>query len=179
MIRHADPERDAVACAAIYAQSFDAGGTTFEEQPPDAAEMASRIRAYASSHAFLVADDGGEVVGYAYANPHRERAAYRWSVEASAYVDAGHLRQGIGRELYEALIELLQRQGIRAVVAGITLPNEASVRLHESLGFEPVGVYRRIGWKLGRWHDVGWWQLDLGADDEAEPPDPRGPQRLP
>ncbi len=178
MIRHVDPERDAAACAAIYAQSFDAGGTTFEEVPPDAAEMARRIASHSSTHAFLVCERGGVVVGYAYANPHRERAAYRWSAEVSAYVDAANARQGIGRELYDALIELLRRQGIRVVLAGITLPNEASVALHESLGFEAVGVYRRIGWKLGRWHDVGWWQLDLGAEDDGEPAEPRGPQRL-
>ncbi len=178
MIRHAEPERDAAVCAAIYAQSFDAGGTTFEEVPPDAEEMGRRIAEHNSTHAFLVDERDGEVVGYAYADPHRERAAYRWSAEVSVYIEAGHRGQGVARGLYEALIELLRRQGIRRVLAGISLPNDTSVRLHESLGFEPVGVYRRIGWKLGRWHDVGWWQLDLG-EGEGEPQEPGGPQRLP
>jgi phosphinothricin acetyltransferase len=120
----------------------------------------------------------GEVAAYAYATPHRERAGYRWAADVSVYVDAAHAREGIGRELYEAVIGLLRRQGIRNVLAGIALPNEASVRLHGSFGFVQVGVYRSIGWKLGRWHDVSWWQLDLGPDDGSEPPEPLGPQRL-
>ncbi len=176
-IRHADPERDASACAAIYAQSFFAGGTTFEEVPPEAPEMGLRIREHAASHGFLVDERDGRVVGFAYAEPHRERPAYRWSADVSIYTDEAHRGEGVGRGLYEALFGLLRRQGIRMVVAGIAFPNDASVRLHESLGFEPVGIYRRIGWKLGTWHDVGWWQLDLGEGDE-EPAEPLGPQRL-
>lgn len=179
MIRHAD-EGDAAACAAIYKPSVLSAGTSFEEKPPDAAEFALRIAKHSATHAFLVSEREGEVVGFAYANPNRERAAYRWSAEVSVYVDAAHAREGVGRELYLALFGLLRRQGIRTVVAGITLPNDASVGLHESLDFGPVGVYRRIGWKLGRWHDVGWWQLDLGegsgSDDPPQPP--AGPQRL-
>jgi L-amino acid N-acyltransferase YncA len=177
VIRHADAERDAAACAAIYAQSFDVGGTTFEEEPPDAEEMGRRIARYASTHAFLVDERHGQVVGYAYAEPHRERPAYRWAVDVSVYIDSEHRGQGVGRGLYAALFGLLRRQGIRTAVAGIALPNDASLSLHTSQGFEPVGVYRRIGWKLGRWHDVSWWQLDLGEGD-GEPAEPLGPQRL-
>jgi L-amino acid N-acyltransferase YncA len=139
--------------------------------------MGRRIASHTSTHAFLVDERGGEVVGFAYANPHRERAGYRWAADVSVYVDSKHRGQGVGRELYEALIGLIERQGVRRLLAGIALPNDASVRLHESLGFEPVGVYRRIGWKLGAWHDVGWWQLDLGEVDAA-PPELLGPQRL-
>ena len=155
-----------------------AGGTTFEEEPPEAPEMGLRIREHAATHGFLVDERNGRVAGYAYAEPHRERPAYRWSVDVSVYVDESHRGQGVGRGLYEALFGLLRRQGIRTAVAGIALPNDASIRLHESLGFEPVGVYRRIGWKLGTWHDVSWWQLDLGEGD-AEPAEPLGPQQLP
>src|SRR5690349_20193611 len=127
MIRHADPARDAAACAAIYAPHVEAGVASFEERAPDEAEMARRIERCSATHAWLVSETGGEVVGYAYATPHRERAAYRWSAETSVYVAAGHERCGIGRELYETLFELLRRQGIVTVLAGITLPNDASV----------------------------------------------------
>jgi L-amino acid N-acyltransferase YncA len=121
-----------------------------------------------------VADDGsGELAGYAYGSPHRERAAYRWAADISVYVAAHRKRAGVGKALYGALIPLLARQGMRALCAGITLPNEASVAIHESFGMKPVGVYRRIGWKGGAWHDVGWWQLELeGADPPGEPGPP-------
>ena len=109
------------------------------------------------------------MVGYAYACPHRERAAYRWAVDVSVYVAAGQRGQGIGRSLYEALFERLRRQRFQVACAGITLPNEASVGLHESLGFVPVGVNRRIGWKQGAWRDVGWWQLELAPAGRRAP----------
>jgi phosphinothricin acetyltransferase len=108
----------------------------------------------------------GRVVGYAYGGPHRSRAAYNWTVEVSAYVDRATQRSGIGRELYLALFERLKQRGFRLLVAGITLPNDASVGIHEALGFERVGVYKNVGYKAGQWWDVGWWQLDMG-----EPPD--------
>jgi phosphinothricin acetyltransferase len=173
MIRGADPRTDAAACAAIYAPYVENGPISFEEHPPGAEEMGTRIEETTATHPWLVAESGGKVVGYAYACRHRERAAYRWSTDVSVYVDGAHHREGHGRRLYEALLEELRERGFWTVCAGVTLPNEASVALHEDLGFEPVGVYRRIGWKQGAWHDVGWWQLDLSPGAEDPPPEPR------
>jgi L-amino acid N-acyltransferase YncA len=121
--------------------------------------MAKRIRA---AHAWLVAERDGKVVGYAYGGRHRDRAAYDRTAEVSAYVDRNAQRTGLGRRLYTELFERLRERGFRLLVAGITLPNEASVGIHEALGFEPVGVYKNVGYKNGQWWDVGWWQLDLG-----------------
>jgi phosphinothricin acetyltransferase len=174
-IRSADPARDAAACAAIYAPSVTDAATSFELEPPDAAAFASRIAAYSASHQFLVAEQGGEVVGYAYACPQAERPAYRWAVEASVYIDAGHHGEGLGRALYTELFARLRAQGFQVVIAGVTLPNPASVGLHESMGFEPVGVLRRIGWKMGAWHDVVWWQLELAEPGGETPPEPLPP----
>ena len=129
--------------------------------------MAERIRA---AHEWLVAERDGRVVGYAYGGTHRTRAAYNRTVEVSAYVDRSTHRSGIGRELYTALFERLRERGFRLLVAGITLPNDASVGIHEALGFEPVGVYRSIGFKNGEWWDVGWWQLDLGSPPQMDRP---------
>ena len=128
--------------------------------------MAARIR---KAHLWLVAERDGKVVGYAYGGPHRDRAAYNRTVEVSAYVDRNIHRTGLGRRLYTELFDQLKERGFRLLVAGITLPNEASVGIHEALGFEPVGVYKNIGFKNGQWWDVGWWQLDLG--------DPNGPNQ--
>ena len=135
---------------------------SFETEPPSAAEMAQRIRA---AHIWLVAERDGKVVGYAYGGQHRSRAAYNWTVEVSAYVDRSAHRTGVGRLLYSELFDQLKARGFRLLVAGITLPNDASVAIHEALGFEPVGVYRNIGYKAGQWWDVGWWQLDMGAPE--------------
>ncbi len=120
--------------------------------------MAQRIAKYGASHAWLVADAGGRVTGYAYGSPHRERAAYASSCDVAVYVDPDHSRQGIGRALYGALLPLLAAKGSHAAFAGIALPNEGSIGLHEAMGFTPVGIYREVGWKLGGWRDVGWWQ---------------------
>jgi phosphinothricin acetyltransferase len=176
-IRDADPARDATACAAIYAPHVEGSAVSFEERAPDAAELASRIERYGAGHAWLVAERAGEVVGYAYATAFNERPAYRWSTNVSVYVADGAHGQGVGRALYEALFERLRECGFRMACAGITLPNEASVGLHESLGFERVGVNREIGWKAGAWRDVGWWQLELAPAREGEgpPPEPRQP----
>jgi L-amino acid N-acyltransferase YncA len=130
--------------------------------------MATRIRA---AHTWLVAERDGQVVGYAYGGVHRTRKAYQWTAEVSAYIDQRAQRQGIGRELYTALFADLRERGFRMLVAGITLPNDASVGIHEALGFTPVGVYRNVGWKFGEWWDVGWWELDLG-EPEGDPPSP-------
>ncbi len=171
-IRAADPARDAAACAAIYAPYVETTPISFEERPPDAREMGARIERVTATHPWLVAEAGGEVVGYAYACRLQERPAYRWAAEVSVYVDVAQRGHGYGRALYEALFERLRRQRLQIAWAGITLPNEASTRLHERLGFVKTGVNPRIGWKHGSWHDVSWWQLDLvpaGADDPPEP----------
>ena len=171
LIRMADPGRDAPAVADIYRPSVEAGLASFEEAAPDAAEMQRRMTTTLASTPWLVAQLDGRVVGYAYAGPHQARPGYRWSVNVSAYVVAGHTGRGIGRELYRELFAILGRQGFVNVYAGITLPNDASVGLHRSMGMELVGVYRGVGFKHGAWHDVAWYGLRL-ADPPAPPPQP-------
>ena len=172
-IRSADPARDAAACAEIYAPYVRDTAISFEDRPPDARRLAERIERFQATHQWLVAEDEGEIVAYAYGCPHRERAAYRWAADVSVYVSPEHQRRGFGRALYGELLALLHGQGLYVACAGVTLPNEGSVALHESLGFRPVGVYRRIGFKLGSWWDVGWWQLDLGEPPGHPPASPR------
>jgi phosphinothricin acetyltransferase len=164
-------EHDAPACAAIYAPYVTGTVITFEIEPPSPAEMARRITAARAAHAWLVLEEGSRVVGYAYGGPYKERAAYRWACEVSVYLETGRRRSGAGRALYEALFERLAARGFRTAVAGMTLPNPASEGLHRTMGFEPVGTWRRIGWKDGGWHDVAWVQRALadGGDPPAEP----------
>jgi L-amino acid N-acyltransferase YncA len=173
-IRPADAARDARACAEIYAPYVSQSAISFEEVAPDAHEMAKRIRRTAVAYPWLVAERDGAVVGFAYASQHRERASYRWAVDVTVYLDPAHHRRGIGRQLYEALFALLRAQGFHVACAGITLPNAASVSLHEALGFELVGIYRGIGFKDGAWRDVGWWQLQLLTPD-GTPTEPGAP----
>jgi phosphinothricin acetyltransferase len=158
-VRPATPD-DAAACAAIYAPFVEGSWISFELEPPDGAEMARRIASYAASHAWLVAEVCGVVAGYAYGSPHRERAAYASSCDVAVYVDPDHARQGIGRALYGELLPLLAEK-YHAAFAGIALPNDASIGLHRAMGFTPVGVYHEVGWKMGGWRDVGWWQRRL------------------
>ena len=174
-IRDADPERDAAACAAIYAPAVEGSVISFELRAPGREEIAARMRSYQRTHPWLVAERGGEVVGYAYACEFNPRPAYRWSAAVSVYIAAAERGRGRGRTLYEELFARLRRQGFRIACAGITLPNPASVALHERLGFEPVGVYREIGWKDGEWLDVGWWQLELAPAPAGPPPEPLPP----
>jgi len=178
MIRHADPERDAGACATIYAPYVAGAATSFEEAPPDADDFAERIERVSATHPWLVAEHDGVVVGFSYAAPHRARPAYRWTAETSVYIAAGYQGNGVGRELYGTLVELLRRQLLHVACAGVTLPNAASTALHEALGFRQVGVYRRIGFKEGAWRDVAWWQLELVEPDDGKPAEPLAPQRL-
>jgi L-amino acid N-acyltransferase YncA len=162
---------DAAACAAIYAPYVLDTAITFELEPPSAEQMAARIAASQRAHAWLVLEHESRVVGYAYGAQHNTRAAYRWSCEVSVYVEPGRRRSGAGRALYSALFERLAQRGLRTVIAGMTLPNEASEGLHRATGFEPVGVYRRIGFKGGAWHDVAWMQRAL-SDDPGPPAEP-------
>lgn len=161
---------DAPALAAIYAPIVRDTATSFELEPPDAAEMARRIARIMPRHPWLVCQEAGEVIGYAYGSEHRARPAYQWSAEVSVYVRTGGQRGGVGRQLYEALLECLAAQGYYTAVAGITLPNDASVGFHRALGFEPVGTYPNLGYKLGAWHDTGWLIRSLRAYDEAPAP---------
>ncbi|MFL6141438.1 MAG: GNAT family N-acetyltransferase [Labedaea sp.] len=169
-IRDAVPA-DAAACSAIYAPYVRETAISFETEPPSATEMAARVDAAQRGHAWVVFEDGGRVVGYAYGGPFKARLAYRWSCEVSVYLERGRQRRGGGRALYTELFNRLAARGFRIAVAGMTLPNEASVGLHRAMGFEPVGTYRRIGWKHGGWHDVAWVQRTIagGADPPAEP----------
>ena len=162
-IRAATAE-DAAACAAIYAPYVTDTTISFETEPPTQAEMAERIASAERTHAWLVLEDledGGRVVGYAYAGPWRSRPAYRWTCETSIYLEIGRRRTGSGRALYEALLARLAERGYRTAVAGMTLPNEASVALHQAMGFEPVGTFREVGRKHGQWYDVAWAQRSL------------------
>ena len=167
-IRDAVPE-DGATCAAIYRPYVTDTVITFEYESPTAEEMARRIALAEDKHAWVVLEDSpdGErsrVVGYAYAAPVKDRAAYRWACEVSVYLEQGRRRVGAGRTLYEALFERLAARGYRRLIAGMTLPNDASEGLHRAMGFEPIGVQRQIGWKHGAWHDVGWMQRPLGDD---------------
>ena len=175
-------ERDAAAIAAIYAPNITDGVASFELVPPDAAEMARRMAGILPAYPWLVCEHAGRVTGYVYASQHMARAAYQWSANVSAYIDAGSHRRGIGRALYTSLFALLRLQGFYNAYGGITLPNAGSVGLHEAMGFRLVGVYRDIGHKMGRWHDVGWWHLELQpkpAKPPAAPLDTAAAKQLP
>lgn len=152
---------DAPALLAIYAPYVERTAVSFEETVPGVDEFAARVRRSLERWAWLVAERDGRCVGYACGSTHRERAAYRWSVETSAYIDASAQRQGVGKALYRALFEALIARGYCNAYAGMTLPNDASAALHASVGFEPIGVFRRVGFKFGRWHDVAWSQRRL------------------
>jgi phosphinothricin acetyltransferase len=154
---------------------------------PSAEEFATRMKTIVETHPFLVAvtDDGdnaGAVAGFAYAAPHHERAGYRWCADVTVYIDGLHHRRGVGRQLYETLLELLRRQGFWTACAGIGLPNDASLGLHRACGFELVGIYRRVAHKRGAWQDVAWLQLDLRPDHDfaarVDPPEPGPPEHL-
>ena len=160
MIRLAD-ERDAAAVQAIYAPYVRDTAISFETEPPPVEEIASRMRSVLAHAPWLVCEHEGRVVAYAYAGRFHPRAAYQWSVEVTVYADRAHHRRGAGRALYTALLDVLRLQGFCTAVGIIALPNPQSVGLHEALGFERVGVIPAVGFKHGRWHDVGWWRLAL------------------
>ena len=176
-IRLADPDRHAPAVADIYRPAVQSSLATFEEAPPDAAAVAGRMRAVLARMPWLVAIEAGteRVLGYAYASPHHDRAGYRWSVNISVYVRPEAQGGGVGRALYEHLLDLLRRQRFVNVYAGVALPNPASEALHAAIGMERVAVYRRVGYKLGRWVDVAWFGMRLrDADDRPAEPIPIG-----
>lgn len=166
-------EDDAAQILDIYAPFCRESTVSFEIEPPSLNVMCYRIAGVLSALPWLVCDEAGLILGYAYASKHRERAAYAWSVDVSVYVRDGRRRGGLGRALYTTLFAILRLQGYYNAVAGVTLPNPGSEGLHRAMGFEPVGVYRHIGYKCGDWHDVAWSQLAL-REPEREPGLPLG-----
>lgn len=147
---------------------------SFEERVPTADEMRERIRKYTELYPWLVAEENGAILGYAYACAHRERPAYRWSVDSAIYVRENARGRGVARALYEELFRILKEQRFHSVYAGIALPNDASIALHRSMGFSLVGTYKQVGYKDGAWRDTSWWQLQLSSGD-APPQEPLKP----
>jgi phosphinothricin acetyltransferase len=170
---------DAAAIAAIYRPVVQDTAISFEIDPPDASAFEERILRTLKRHPGLVCEIAGDLAGYVYACDHRDRPAYRWSVDVAVYVHSAFRRRGVARALYASLFRILAAQGYRRAHAGIALPNPGSVALHESLGFESVGGYRSVGFKLGAWPDVGWWQLALGAPVELPPASRRSSEARP
>jgi phosphinothricin acetyltransferase len=169
-VRVANPLSDAAQCAAIYAQYVRYSTATFEYDPPDVAEMSSRITTAQTTHEWLVADSADGVAGFAYAGVWNPRPAYAWSCETTIYLHSGAVGGGIGTALYQELLDRLRARGFHQAIGRIALPNEPSVRLHESFGFVPVGVHRALGYKLGQWVDVMHTSCQLmPATSEPEP----------
>lgn len=152
---------DAEGILAIYTPIVRETTISFELEPPTAEEMRRRIESTLARFPWLVWDTSEGIGGYAYASKHRERAAYQWSADVSVYVAAAYRGRGIARALYTTLLGMLADLGYYTALAGIALPNAASVGLHEGMGFQPIGVYRNIGYKMGAWRDVGWWECEL------------------
>ncbi|WP_315731574.1 MULTISPECIES: arsinothricin resistance N-acetyltransferase ArsN1 family B [unclassified Bradyrhizobium] len=161
---------DARDIHAIYAPIVIGTAISFEIEPPSVAQIEDRIKNTLLRFPYLVCVADEKVIGYAYAGAHRERAAYRWSVDVTIYVNEEARGSGVGRSLYSALITILQRQHFHAAFAGITLPNEPSVALHKSLGFQFLGTYEEVGFKFGRWHSVSWWRRGLGNGHPVREP---------
>jgi len=169
---------DASAISAIYSPVVRKTAISFEVEPPSVEEIHRRISKIAAVYPWLVCEEDGAMQGYAYASQHRERAAYQWSVDVSVYVDERWRGQRIGRALYTSLFAILRAQGYVNVYAGITLPNPASVALHQAMGMKPLGIYYHTGFKLDKWHDVGWWHgLLQSLPSQPQPPQPIGDLR--
>lgn len=162
---------DAPAIASIYRPAVTDAVISFEFEPPSPSDMGQRMKKTLERTPWIVCEQADAVVGYAYAGPHNERAAYQWSVDVSVYIRPDAKRNGIGRALYTSLFAILVLQGFRSAYAGITLPNPASKGLHSAFGFTSVGVYRNVGYKYGLWHDVEWLERPL-APHILEPPPP-------
>lgn len=167
-IRFAVPA-DAPSLLRIYAQYMDTP-VTFECTLPSQQEFAGRIASIGSEYPYLVCEEEGAIVGYAYAHRQMERETYQWNAELSIYLDEAVTSRGIGTRLYRILMELLKRQGVKTVYGGVTVPNEKSERLHKSLGFVRLGTYRNTGYKCGKWHDVAWFEKQIGTYDPNPKP---------
>lgn len=166
VIRAAVPG-DGPAVVAVYAPYVRDTAVSFELEPPPASVMAQRIGETVATHPWLVAEESGRVAGFAYAGWHSQRPGYRWTVDVTVYVAMERQRGGVGRGLYGALLATLRAQGFRSAFAEIVLPNAGSVRLHEAFGFVGIGTHRDVGFKLGRWRDIGYWRLGLSDGGEA------------
>ncbi|WP_340644489.1 arsinothricin resistance N-acetyltransferase ArsN1 family B [Phenylobacterium sp.] len=161
---------DAEAIAEIYGPYVRDTVISFEEVAPTPAQMAERMGRILRTHPYLVHEEAGEVVAYAYGSPHAERAAYRWSCDVTVYARSDVHRKGVGRRLYGELLALLEAQGLHMAYGGIALPNASSVALHEAMGFRQVALYPEVGFKQGAWRDVGWWARTLASGtDRVEP----------
>jgi phosphinothricin acetyltransferase len=169
-IRVCTPD-DAGGVLAIYAPFCSSSYVSFETTPPSEPQIRDRIARITPNYPWLVCEIDGDVAGYVYASQHRERAAYRWAADVAVYVADAYRRRRVGRALYTSLLSLLRTQGYYQAYAGITLPNPGSVGLHEAMGFEQIAVFQSVGYKLGRWLDVGWWRLQLmpKSDNPANP----------
>ncbi len=167
-LRLASPA-DSDALREIYAQYIDTP-VTFEYALPSREEFARRVETISADYPYLVCEQEEEIVGYAYAHRQMERAAYQWNAELSIYIDREHTSRGLGKTLAGALLELLRRQGVKTVYSGVTLPNARSEGLHASLGFRRLGVYRRTGYKCGKWHDVAWFEKAIAPYEPAPAP---------
>lgn len=164
---------DAAACLAVYRFYVERTAISWEIDVPTENEMATRIAAAQAAHEWLVLERDRRVIGFAYGHAFNRLATYQWSTEIGIYVDTGHRRSGGGRKLYTELLRRLTERGYRQAFAGITQPNEASTAFHRSFGFTDAGLYRRVEWKHGSWHDVAWMQLELLS--RAGPDEPPGP----
>ena len=150
----------------IYIPYIETTAVSFELTSPSLSEYSERIEETLNDFPWLVLDVNRQIAGFAYASRHRKREAYQWSAEVSVYIDRAYHRRHAASALYTSLSGLLEIMGIRMLLAGITLPNEASVRFHESQDFKPIGIYENIGFKFGKWHAVGWWQKPIGNHNE-------------
>jgi len=168
MIIRTVTEADAADLLRIYAPYVERTAVTFEYEVPTPDEFAGRIRNIRSVYPYLAAEANGRIVGYAYAHRHQERAAYQWNAELSVYLDGGFTGGGLGSALYARLMDILRLQNIHNVYGCVTRPNPASEKLHHRFGFKTVGVFERTGYKLGRWHDVVWFEKAL-AETDLEP----------
>ena len=167
-IRFADPG-DAAACLAVYAQYIDTS-ITFETVLPSEAEFSGRIRSYGAVYPWLIAEEDGRVLAYAYAHRAQERAAYDWNAELSVYVSRDAAGRGLGTKLYTVLLALLQKQGVRTAYGVVTMPNDRSRALHEKMGFRLLGTYHKSGYKNGAWRDVVWFEKHIGSFDGVPAP---------
>ncbi|MEN6596122.1 MAG: N-acetyltransferase family protein [Clostridiaceae bacterium] len=163
-------ESDAEELLAIYAPYVTDTPVTFEYEVPSLAEFTGRIRSVSADYPYLVCERGGKIAGYAYAHRYKERAAYQWDAELSVYLEGGSRGRGLGKSFYTALMELLPLQNVKNVYGCVLCPNESSERLHDSLGFSRVGVFRSTGYKCGAWRDVVWFEKQIAPyDSEPEP----------
>ena len=159
-------QSDIANVLAIYEYYIINSPATFEEEVPSLESFTERINTILEKYPYLVYEEDGEILGYAYAGPFRTRIAYRFSTEVSVYIHKDHFGKGLGKALYGALLPIVKKQGFHTAIGGLTMPNEASVRLHEHFGFKKVAEFQDSGFKFGQWHNTGFWQLML---DDYEP----------